>query len=166
MKKGILKALCIVLCTACIKSGPDSELVAPGDHYPLFNVILQDGTPFSSSDFTGSPGVLIFFNSSCKDCRVTLPFVQQAYETYASRGVRFVAVSRAETEDSVASYWEESGFTFPYSAQEDRAVYDLFASSRIPRIYISDRNGVVTAVFTDDPNPRFEQISSEIEKVL
>ncbi len=58
----------------------------------------------------------------------------------------FVCISREEGEASVKAYWEENGFTMPYSAQTDRSVYNLFASSGIPRRYEADENLVITHV--------------------
>ena len=39
------------------------------------------------------------------------------------------------------------GLALPYSAQTDRAVYNLFARGGVPRIYIADREGTVRLVY-------------------
>lgn len=39
----------------------------------------------------------------------------------------------------------------PFSAQNDDAVFSLFASHTIPRILITDKEGIIRAVYTDDP---------------
>lgn len=64
-----------------------------------------------------------------------------------------IAISRAEDAASVAGYWQEQHFTFPYAAQEDRTVYHLFAKSGIPRIYVVDAELTIRSVFTDNPWP-------------
>ncbi|WP_305300806.1 hypothetical protein [Muribaculum intestinale] len=51
--------------------------------------------------------------------------------------VRFICISRGETQPSVAAYWQEAGLTLPYSAQPDDAVYRLFANRIIPRVYVT-----------------------------
>ena len=54
----------------------------------------------------------------------------------------------------------------PYSAQKDRNIYELFAVSRIPRIYISDENGTVRYIFTDDPVPSYDDLKSSLESLI
>ena len=65
-----------------------------------------------------------------------------------------VAISRAEDEDAVAAYWKDNGLQIPYSAQNDRRIYELFASSIIPRIYFVSAQGIVTRVFIE----KFDEI--------
>lgn len=48
----------------------------------------------------------------------------------------------------------------PYSAQSDKSVYELFATSTIPRIYVSDASGMVCRYFVE----RMSQ--SELTEVL
>ena len=64
------------------------------------------------------------------------------------------------------AFWEEKGLNLPYSAQNDRDIYSLFASSRIPRIYISDENGIVRYIFTDDPVPSFSDLQSSLDALI
>ena len=80
--------------------------------------------------------------------------------------VRFVAISRAQTAEEVSAWWKQNGIGIPFSAQADRKVYELFASSRIPRIYISDREGIVQACFDDNPCPDYERLSGALTKVI
>lgn len=40
----------------------------------------------------------------------------------------------------------------PYSAQTDRSVYALFATAGIPRVYVSDNNGIVRAIYVEKVN--------------
>ena len=61
-------------------------------------------------------------------------------------GFQMVAISRAEDAESVAAYWKENGLSMPYSAQTDRRVYELFASSLIPRVYYCSPQGIVTRI--------------------
>lgn len=52
--------------------------------------------------------------------------------------------------------------TLPYSAQTDRTVYSLFASSIIPRIYIVSPSLVITHSFTDNPLASYEALMGAI----
>ena len=52
----------------------------------------------------------------------------------------------------------------PYSAQEDRSVYEKFAKTRIPRIYIS-KDGIIRHIFTDDPVPSYDDLKSPLDEL-
>lgn len=52
----------------------------------------------------------------------------------------------------------------PYSAQEDRHIYELFAGTRVPRIYMSE-DGIIRAVFTDDPLPGYDDLKAVLDSI-
>ena len=127
---------------------------------------MNDGTVVSDEGLAGSVSVVMFFHTSCPDCRQALPRMQQIYDEYASKGVAFALISREDAEQDIEAYWNEQGLKMPYSAQNDRGVYNLFASSRIPRIYISDENGIVRYIFTDDPVASYDDLKSALENLI
>ena len=74
--------------------------------------------------------------------------MQKVFADYGAK-VQFLCVSRAEGATSVQKFWTENALTLPYSAQETKDVYSLFATSTIPRVYVSDVSGVVRKCFTE-----------------
>ena len=134
-----------MLCMAFAVCGCVTEDVEPekslgvGDAVPRFAVTLNDGSVFDYSVMQQHPCVVVFFDTSCPDCRAALPIVQSVsqHEAVASQGIRFVCIARAEGEASIASFWSASHLSLPYSPQSDRSVYNLFANSVIPRIYVT-----------------------------
>ena len=154
---------CFLLClllTGCgsINEGNNvTERVNVGDRVPSFSVeMVKDGERimFSTSHLTGET-VIVFFNTTCPDCQRDLPKLNQYYLKHKSdEGFQMVAISREEGEDTVATYWKDNGLQIPYSAQNDRRIYELFASSIIPRIYFVSAQGIVTRVFIE----KFDEI--------
>lgn len=141
------------------------ERVKVGDKLPAFELKLNDGTLVNNATLLGKKTVLVFFNTSCQDCQRELPEIQKLYDLldYENEyenvnNIVIIAISRAESEASVADYWQYHSFTIPYSAQEDRRIYELFATSIIPRIYIADKTGKVIATFDDTNAPTAEQL--------
>lgn len=120
----------------------------PGDRLPQFSVTLNDGETVATESLRGKSSVIVFFNTSCDDCQRELPVLQKRYEKYISDGndIAFFCISREEGEESIARYWRENGLTMPYSAQKDRRIYNLFASSIIPRVYEADADLIITSV--------------------
>lgn len=162
-----IAAIFSVLALSCmhgcvIDRNESGEALKAGDRIPYFEVVMNDGSTVSSDGLAGSVSCIVFFNSSCPDCRKTLPNVQKLYDNYSRKGVSFAVISRAESYDDVQSYWSENGFEMPFSAQDTRQVYSLFANSGIPRIYISDRDGIIRYVFTDSPVPSYDDLKSSL----
>ena len=57
------------------------------------------------------------------------------------------------------------GYSMPYSAQETRAIYKLFATSRVPRVYVF-KNWVIRKIYTDAPTPTYSDIMSDLDALL
>ena len=150
-----------LLVWGCVLDRPGGAVVQPGDTLPSFTVQMEDGSVLSSRDLLGNPSCIIFFNTTCGDCRRTLPHVQRVYEEYGEK-VRFVAISREQVAADVREWWNANGITLPFSAQADRAVYSLFAESRIPRIYIVDSEGRIQSAYDDNPCPDYETLKGKL----
>ena len=131
--------------------------VMVGDKLPLFSVELNTGKTVSTDSLRGKTSMIVFFNTDCSDCRKELPVINEVAELMRDR-VETVCISRSQSADEIARYWSENGLTLSYSAQTDRSVYDMFATSGIPRIYISDRYLTVTHTFSDYPLPTAEEL--------
>lgn len=161
-----LLAWAMALPCSCIKEDePDEEVVVVGDRLPDFEVTMSDSTTLTGAMLREGVSVVMFFHTACPDCQQTLPHMQRLYDEYANEGVRFALISREEGETSVAAYWKEQGLTMPYSAQDDRSVYELFAYRRVPRVYVSDATGTVRHIFTDDPTPTDEVLDEAIREL-
>jgi peroxiredoxin len=133
--------------------GEVTEYVKVGDRVPAFSVetVLADGSTatFSTAQLTGET-VIVLFNTSCGDCQRELPRMNDYYLQHCGdKGFQMVAISREEGAESVAAYWKEQGLSIPYSAQTDRRIYNLFASSIIPRTYFCSADGIITQILVE-----------------
>lgn len=137
-----------------------------GDKLPDFEVVMSDGSVVSNDSLEGNVSLVMFFHTSCPDCQQALPRVQEIYDEYLPKGVSFTLIGRECGKDEIEAYWVENGLNMPYSEQNDRGVYNIFASSRIPRIYISDENGTVRYIFTDDPVATLEDLKSSLDVLI
>ena len=166
MKRIIFILTAMAVLCGCIKDNPKGADLKVGDFLPDFELVMDDGTVVTDDYLKESVSVVMFFSTACKDCRQTLPQMQRIYDEYAPKGVRFALVSRAESEVSIISFWEENSLTMPYSAQNDRGVYELFAKERIPRVYVCEKGGIIRHIHTDDPNPSYDVLKDSIESVI
>ena len=171
--KRILGVFVAVLSLAgCINEKMEGADLKIGDMMPEFSVVMNDGTMVSDQSLRGGVSFIMFFHTTCSDCRVTLPVVQQIYDEYAQKGVRFALISREQrkedkgTAEGVEAFWRQNNLTMPYSAQKDRHVYSKFASEAIPRVYICDKDGIIRYIFTDDPIPTYDDLMSSLESLI
>ena len=156
--KYILATLFLLTAVGCstVVDDEDNEVgeyVMVGDRVPQFTVetVGADGTTatFSSGNLTGET-VIVLFHTSCSDCQRELPRLNDYYLQHRSEpGFQMVAISREEGAESIAAFWQAQNLSIPYSAQADRRIYNLFASSVIPRVYFCSPEGIVTKIYIE-----------------
>ena len=161
---GIVAAL--VCLAGCINEKIEGADLKVGDVIPDFEVVMNDGSLVSDEILKESVSVIMFFHTSCPDCQQVLPEMQKIYDKYALQGVNIALISRDESESSISAFWEEKCFNMPYSAQNGREVYLKFARERIPRVYVCEKGGTIRYMFTDNPNPSYDDIMSSLESLI
>lgn len=145
---------------------PIIDYVSIGDTLPSFSIVMNTGEIIGDSDLLGNTSVIVFFNTFCPDCQKLLPHIQHLYDDFDGKGINFILISREETSETISLYWEKQGFTMPYSAQADRGIYNLFAESRLPLVFISDNNNIVHFIHTDSPDiPTYDILLIDINKI-
>ncbi len=138
----------LLLLCACVtdKEEPEWYLKA-GDALPSFEVTTISGEKVSSADSYSTELVIVFFNTTCKDCQRELPVVQAQYEENMKLPVgersRYICIAREEGAADIEKYWTDNHLTLPVSAQTDRSIYSKFASIGIPRIFFA-KDGMIT----------------------
>ena len=124
----------------------ESNLIKVGDHLPSFSVdvITEDGTSvFSTERLTGQT-VIVFFHTTCSDCQRELPKLNVYYLAHRDElGFQMVAIARDEGQETIESFWQAHQLSMPYSPQNDRRIFSLFATQTIPRAYICSAEGTV-----------------------
>ena len=165
--RSFLTLFVLAVLSSCISDDSDKDSqganLVVGDSLPTFQVTMNDGSTIRTSDLLGGVSVVVLFSVDCGDCRMELPEVQRLWNLQL--GVPIVLIARENTEEVIRSFWQQAQLTMSYSPQSDRKVYLLFASSRIPRIYISDAQGVIRFSHADDAMPTAEQLADEIKAI-
>lgn len=160
-------SFCFAVCVVgCIKEREKGADLGVGDVIPDFEVTMSDGSVVSGEDLRQGVSCIVFFNTSCPDCRAELPEIQRLHDEYALKGVSFALISRSESMDDVEGYWAANGLEMPFSAQETRHVYSLFAKSGIPRVYMSEKGGIIRHVFADNPVPAYDELKSALSGLM
>lgn len=145
--------LCVAMLSGCIseRAGGGEDPVKKGDAVPPFTVVSSDETgsrEFSQADFVGKRSMIVFFWTPCRDCRREMPVIHEAWTALRHMDdFLFVAVSREESAEAVAAYWDSEGFSpMPWWLDPDASAFHTFADSYVPRIYLVDSRGKVAMV--------------------
>ena len=166
MKKVAVLVAMTAILLSCIKDDPTGNDLVVGNLVPDFTVLMNDGSTVSGASLRSGVSCIVFFYTGCPDCQRILPAIQRIYDEYSVQGVSFALISREESDETISQYWQSNGYTMPYSAQTNRKVYELFAQTRVPRVYICN-DGVIKHIFTDTPAPpSYEDIKTSIEELF
>lgn len=162
----IFAAATVFFSSSCIRENtPEGADLQPGDRIPEFSVTMSDGSVAGTETLGGKVSLIVFFHTGCPDCREELPVIQKIYDNY-SPGVNVCCISREESATDIASYWDEAGFTMPYSAQEDRRIYSLFARTGVPRVYVVTPDLMISSVYDDSPVATYSQLAADIASCM
>lgn len=152
----------ILLLSSCVTEGlEENKGLVEGNPLPQFSVTLNNGETITTSSLRGKKVLIEFFNTSCADCRQSLPTIDRLYRNLKEEdNVAIFAIARDENDSEIAAYWQENNLILPYSPQPDRKVYEQFASVGIPRVFIAAPDGRITATFGPDDRPTVAQLST------
>lgn len=146
---------------------PQGITLKPGDSLPVFSVTLSDGTTVSNTTLIGKVGVIVFFNTGCSDCRKELPVIQQLWDELQDNPEVVIAlIAREESKSEIEEYWLANNLTMPFSPQDNREIYSLFAPSVIPRVFISNPAGIITFSSGDADMPSLSDLKSAVNSAL
>lgn len=164
--KSFLSGLLIAsaLLAGCVNEDePKGPSLSVGDPLPVFSVEMNTGYTVSTQSLEGKVAVIVFFNTGCPDCQKELPVIQTIWETCQDASdVEVVCIAREETEVEIEEYWVANNLSMPYSPQDNREVYNLFAPSIIPRVYVANPNGIITASYGDTDLPSLQTLINDI----
>ncbi len=114
-----------------------------------FTLTDQYGEEHTLSDYKGKTVFLNFWATWCGPCRSEMPDIQQVYEEYEPEGdvvILGVASPNANgegSEEEVADFLEENGYTYPVLMDEGGFVQTEYQISAIPTTYMIDKDGYI-----------------------
>lgn len=169
ISKILFLALVAVCMSACVRNDddtPSEEYVHKGDLLPVFVADGPSGTSYHSADARGKITIICLFNTTCPDCHRELPKLQYVWQELDGESFELACIGRERTLAEIAEFWEEQGFTMPYYEDPLKTVYGLFATRTIPRIYLTDKAGIVREMWVENTDMTREQLLAIVRGYL
>ena len=149
-------------------SGDSAATLEPapvaGHTAPDFELSTPTGETIRLSDYRGTPVIVNFWATWCGPCRAEFPEFQAAAVDNADSlviiGVNSTSTDQAE---SIPTFLEEFGITFPIVLDEQGDIVDQYRVLGLPTTVFIDSNGIVNEVFTGPLNKAY--IESKISEL-
>lgn len=152
---------------ASIKATEYGDLVGIGDLAPALQVQLADGTPFDLAKHRGQIILVVFFATWCGPCREELPSLDQLAQRYQTvPDFTSIAVGHNHTCAEVAAYAKSLPLAMPAGADPGALMFQRWARTAIPRVYVVDRQGRVVGKWTGTDKDHAGKIAEVIDAAL
>jgi len=128
----------------------DDSLISEPKYAPNFTLNTLTDTPVSLSDYTNHPVIINFWASWCAPCRVEMPALIEAYETYKDGGLVVLAVNTSFQDNitDVRAFVDEFEIPFPILLDsEGRITNDLYTVFGLPTTYFVDPSGAISRTY-------------------
>lgn len=142
----LLVAICFAACGTIGEEYPtheESSVVGVGDVAPDFTVELLGGERVTLSELRGEVVLLVLFSHECPDCKMLMDDMQAARDYFDDWGVRILAIERDGSAEDVETYMASHGYDFDVAVDDNRAIYNLYATMYVPRTYLIDSEGII-----------------------
>lgn len=149
-----------------MEQGQYGSKLSVGDTIPNFSVVTLDRDTVSRDNRNAETLVILFFHTECGDCQKELPIVEQVYRDCRQDSLwQLICIGRSEDTATVRRYWQQNQFTMPVSPQPDRLIYERFAYSGVPMLYVVNGRNIIRAIFDDQNMATYEELKGWILKV-
>lgn len=144
-------------------TGPVEE----GDSYRDFTAVLTDGSSFTLSEHEGSVILLNFWATWCGPCVREMPAFPRLLEKYGE-DLTLLAVNLGEDGETVGSFLDRSGYTFPVALDQYGDIGSLYPSDGIPYTVLIGRDGRIACIHLGavGADAMYEYYCGEIDGLL
>ena len=148
-----------------------TTVVKAGDVAPDFTVKMLDGSSFKLSDAKGKVVLLNFWATWCGPCMLEFNRIPEKLlkRFEGEKDFVFIPVSREETFETVQRKMKElkeKGIDFPVGLDPKRAIYNIYATTYIPRNFLIGKDGKVVSATIGFTEKEFEVMIEKIAELL
>lgn len=142
----------------------ETEKVEFGKEAPDFLVTDMNGSKISLSGLQGKGVLLNFWGTWCKPCEKEMPYMNELYASYKSKGIEMIALNADETEIAVKNFVNQYGLTFPVAIDKGQEILNTYGVGPLPTTFLIDANGTVVKQITGTQTK--EQLEAYIKGIV
>lgn len=134
---------------------------------PPFSAQALSGQPFNTQNLPDKVILLNFWATWCPPCKKEMPSIERLKTLMKNEPFMIAAISVGESRETVSSFIQNNGYTFPVFLDPDNTLGRAFASQGIPTTYVVDRSGMVVAGIVgsrDYDEPELVEILKELAR--
>jgi peroxiredoxin len=114
-----------------------------GDQAPQFAFLQQEGRSRRYNSAAGNwLTLLIFFETDCPTCLLTLPYLNRLAEAIGQSQAAIIGISQ-DPESSTLDLIKQMSITFPVVVDHDLSISKLFDPQSVPTLFLLDQGGQV-----------------------
>jgi thiol-disulfide isomerase/thioredoxin len=156
---------------------PRPAQLLEGKTAPVASFTTHGGHKIDTSAINDKALVLKFYATWCGFCKKSLPNIEQVYQEYKDKGVRFIAVclddpnaarkGKAFTQEQSLAKLKDLGVTFDVAFDPTKEVGKLFKVSSFPTMFILDgANKVAKVDMGAVQGSRIADFKKELDRIL
>jgi peroxiredoxin len=115
-----------------------NSMLQLGDPAPSFSLPRLDGSTLERK--AGEPTLLLFFETDCPTCQLTLPYLMRLAEALGNDSERIVAISQ-DGESATRQLIQQAQLRFPVALDTELAISQQYNPISVPALYLVNRDG-------------------------
>ncbi|WP_159022884.1 TlpA disulfide reductase family protein [Formosa sp. L2A11] len=135
-----------------------------------FTVQMINGESVKLSDLKGKVVFLNFWATWCAPCLIEFHEIpEKILEPFKNDDFVFLSISRGETKEKVSKKMlqlQDKGIDFNVGIDQDKNIWNQYATKYIPKNFIIDKDGVIRFISTGNYENSVDTIAKEIKKLL
>jgi len=145
LPKVMLLVMALVL-SGLIMSSCSTQDTERDNQAPDFELPNLEGKLVFLRNFRGKPVMLNFWATWCGYCVYEMPYLQQIYEEWSTKGLVLRAIDMGESSAQVKEFLQKYNLSLPVLLDTEQEVALRYNVLGIPATFFIDKHGLVQAI--------------------
>ena len=110
---------------------------------PDFQLKNLEGELVTLRDFRGKPVLINFWATWCPPCREEMPYLQQVYDEWTSKGLILLTIDIGESPTTINKFFAENNLSLPVLLDTDKEIGQAYGITGIPETFLIDKDGII-----------------------